>query len=135
MAQNEIENVDNELLAQRYGAALMNVYEELANGFFEMPFEELIAKIREAGRIQIQDSNWFLLNTNEIVIEYDHEMELLTRIRKEGATALTGSYANFLTEHSSEIAALDLEETVAAMVKYRASSQDLIDGVWVDVWP
>jgi hypothetical protein len=38
-----------------------------------------------------------------------------------------------LAEHSSEIAALDLEQTLAAMVKYRASSQDLVDGVWVDV--
>jgi hypothetical protein len=135
MTQNEIENIDKELLAERYEAALMNGYEKLANGFFEMPFEELIAKIREAGRIQIQDSNWFLLNTNEIVIEYDHEMELLTRIRREGSNALTASYANFLTEHSSEIAALDLEETIAAVVKYRASSQDLVDGAWVDVWP
>jgi hypothetical protein len=135
MTQNEIENVDKELLAERYEAALMNFYEELANGFFEMPFEELIAKVREAGRIQIQGSNWFLLRTNEIVIEYDHEMELLTRIRREGSNALTASYANFLREHSSEIAALDLEETIVAMVKYRASSQDLVDGVWVDVWP
>jgi hypothetical protein len=135
MTQNEIEHVDKELLAQRYEAALMNAYEDLANGFFNVPLEELITKSREEGRIQIQGSKWFLLHTNEIVIEYDCEVELLNQIRREGANALTASYANFLTEHSSEIAALDLEEAIVAMVKYRVSSQDFVDGVWVDARP
>ena len=135
MTQNGIEHVDKELLAQRYEAALMNAYEDLANGFFNMPLEELITKSREEGRIQIQGSKWFLLNTNGIVIEYDREVELLIQIRREGAKALTASYANFLKGHSSELTALDLEETIVAMVKYRASSQDLVDGVWVDGWP
>jgi hypothetical protein len=95
MTQNGIAHVDKELLAQCYEAALMNAYEDLANGFFNMPLEELITKSREEGRIQIQGSKWFLLHTNEIVIEYDFEVELLNQIRQEGANALTASYANF----------------------------------------
>jgi 2-phospho-L-lactate transferase/gluconeogenesis factor (CofD/UPF0052 family) len=75
----------------------------------------------------------FFLKTDEIVIECDYELALLSRIRREGAKALTASYANFLTEHSSEIAALDLEQSLAAMVKHRYGKQSLVDGVWVDV--
>jgi hypothetical protein len=40
-----------------------------------------------------------------------------------------------LTEHSSEIAVLDLEEILAAMVKHRYGKQSLVDGICVDVWP
>jgi hypothetical protein len=131
----EIREVDKELLTARYAVAVMKSYEDLANGFFRRPLEELISKSRKEGRIQIQGSKWFLLHTDEIVVEYDYEVELVSRIRREGAKALRDSCANYLTEHSFEIAALNLEETIAAMVKYRASSQDLVDGVWVDVWP
>ena len=73
--------------------------------------------------------------TDEIVIEYDYEVELVSRIRREGAKALLASYFNFLTEHSSEIAALNLEESLAGMVHHRYGKQSLVDGVWVDVWP
>ncbi len=70
-----------------------------------------------------------------IVTEYDYEMELLSQIRREGGKALISSYANSLTENSFQIAELNLEETLAAMVKHRYGKQQLVNGSWVDVWP
>jgi hypothetical protein len=49
--------------------------------------------------------------------------------------ALISSYANSLTENSFQIAELNLEETLAAMVKHRYGKQQLVNGSWVDVWP
>jgi hypothetical protein len=112
----------------------MKAFGEVATWWFQMPLDELIAKSRAHGRVFMNDSNFFL-ETDEIVIEYDYELALLSRIRREGAKALTASYANFFTEHSSEIAALDLEATIAAMAKHRYGKESLVDGVWVDVWP
>ena len=83
------------MLAQRYEAAIKASYEDLANGFFNRPLEELISKSRKDGRIQIQGSKWFILHTDEIVAEYDYEVELVARIRRDGAKALTDSYSNF----------------------------------------
>ena len=135
MTLDQIAKVDRELLADRYGAAIRGLYQDLAIGFFNMPLERLIVESLKNGRIQVQGGNWSLLHTDQIVNEYDYEVELVTRIRREGPKALTESYAKFLTEHSSEIAELNLEETLAAMVKYRVGSQDLVDGIWVDVGP
>jgi hypothetical protein len=112
----------------------MKAFGEVATWWFQMPLDELIAKSRAHGRVFMNGSNFFL-KTDEIVIEYDYELELLSRIRREGAKALTANNAKFLTEHSSEIAVLDLEEILAAMVKHRYGKQSLVDGVWVDVWP
>jgi hypothetical protein len=99
-----------------------------------MPLDELIAKSREDGRVFAQGSKFFL-KTDEIVTEYDYEMELLNQIRREGGKALISSYANFLTENSFQIAELNLEATLAAMVKHRYGKQQLVNGSWVDVWP
>lgn len=83
MALKEIENVDKELLATRYEAAVMKEFRELATWWFKMPLDELIAKSRADGRVFAQGSNFFL-ETEEIVTEYDYEMELLGQIRSEG---------------------------------------------------
>jgi hypothetical protein len=133
MALEEIENVDKELLATHYEAAVIKEFTELAT-WFKMPLDELIAKSRADGRVFAQGSTFFL-KTHEIVIEYDYEMELLSQIRREGGKALIRSYANSLTEISSQIADLNLEETLAAMVKRRYGKQQLVNGSWVDVWP
>jgi hypothetical protein len=133
MALEEIENVDKELLATHYEAAVIKEFTELAI-WFRMPLDELIAKSRADGRVFAQGSTFFL-KTHEIVIEYDYEMELLSQIRREGGKALISSYANSLTEISSQIADLNLEETLAAMVKRRYGKQQLVNGSWVDVWP
>jgi hypothetical protein len=103
-------------------------------GWFKMSLDELIAKSRADARVFAQGGEFFL-NTDEIVTEYDYEIELLSRIRREGGKALISSYANSLTEISSQIADLNLEETLAAMVKHRYGKQQLINGSWVDVWP
>jgi hypothetical protein len=99
-----------------------------------MSLDELIAKSRADARVFAQGGEFFL-NTDEIVTEYDYEIELLSRIRREGGKALISSYASSLTEISSQIADLNLEETLAAMVKHRYGKQQLINGSWVDVWP
>ena len=132
---DQIAKVDKELLADRYEVVIVNSYQELASGFFRRTLAKLISESRRNGRIKIQGSRWFLLHTDAIVNEYDYEVDLVRRIRREGSPALTESYATYLSEHSSKIAALALEETLAAMVKHRTGSQDLIDGVWVDVAP
>jgi hypothetical protein len=134
MTLNEIESIDKELLAARYEAAVMKEFADLATEWFERPLEELIARSRAEGKVLIQGSR-FSMNTEEIVTEYDYEMNLLSQIRREGGTALTRSYANLPTENSLGISALNLDETLAAMVKHRYSSQSLVDGLWVDVWP
>jgi hypothetical protein len=100
----------------------------------ELTIDEMVAKSRADGRIFAQGSEFFL-KTDEIVTEYDYEMELLSRIRCEGGKALISSYANSLTEISSQIADLNLEETLAAIVKHRYGKQQLVNGSWVDVWP
>ncbi len=49
MALKEIENVDKELLATRYEAAVMKEFRELATGWFKLPLDELISKSRADG--------------------------------------------------------------------------------------
>jgi hypothetical protein len=78
MTLKEIENVDKQLLSTRYEAAVMTEFRELATSWFKMPFDELIARSRADGRVFMQGSKFFL-KTDEIVTEYDYEMELLTR--------------------------------------------------------
>ena len=121
---DQITEVDKELLADRYEAAVMKEFREVATWWFQMPLDGLISKSRADGRVFMNGSNFFL-KTDEIVIEYDYELALLSRIRREGAKALT----------SSEIAALNLEQSLVAMVKHRYGRQSLVDGVWVNVWP
>src|ERR1700738_3536129 len=96
MTLNEIENVDKELLAARYEAAITEEFGSVAK-FLELTIDEMIAKSRADGRVFMQGSK-FLLKTDEIVTEYDYEMELLSRIRREGGKALISSYANSLME-------------------------------------
>jgi hypothetical protein len=76
----------------------------------------------------------FFLKTDEVVSEYDCEIALLSRIRREGGKALIDSCANSLTENSFQIANLSLKEALAAMVKHRYGKQQLVNGSWVDVW-
>jgi hypothetical protein len=127
MALKEIENVNKELLATRYEAPVTKEFRELAIWWFKMPLDELIAKSRADGRLFMQGGKFFL-KTDEIVTEYDYEMELLSQIRREGGKALISSYAISLTENSSQIADLNLEETLAAMVKHRYRKQQLVNG-------
>ena len=136
MTLNEIENVDKEFLAARYEAAITEEFGSVAK-FLELTIDEMIAKSRADGRVFAKGSRFFL-KTDEIVTEYDYEMELLSQIRREGGKALINSYANSLnslTENSFQIAELNLEETLAAMVKHRYGNQQLVNGSWVDVWP
>ncbi len=133
MTLNEVENVDKELLAARYEAAITEEFGSVAK-FLELTIDEMIAKSRADGRVFAQGSKFFL-RTEEIVTEYDYEMELLSQIRREGGKALINSYANSLTENSFQIAEFNLEETLAAMVKHRYGKQQLVNGSWVDVWP
>jgi hypothetical protein len=125
MTLEEIENVDKELLAARYDAAVMKEFRELATSWFKIPLDELISKSRADGRVFAQGSKFFL-KTDEIVTEYDYEMERLSELGREGGKALISSYANFLTENSSQIADLNLEETFAAMIKHRYGQQQLV---------
>jgi hypothetical protein len=67
MALEEIENVDKELLAIRYEAAVIKEFTELAT-WFKMPLDELIAKSRADGRVFAQGSTFFL-KTDEIVTD------------------------------------------------------------------
>jgi hypothetical protein len=69
---------------------------------------------------KFRGASGFSFTQTKSLKSYDHEVESASRIRHEVTKELTASYANILTEHSSEIAALDLEETIAAMVKYLA---------------
>ena len=133
MTLSEIENVDKELLAAHYEAAITEEFGSVAK-FLELTIDEMITKSRADGRVFAQGSNFFL-KTDEIVTEYDYEMELLSQIRREGGKALISSYANSLTENSFQIAELSLEETLAAMAKHRYGKQQLVNGSWVDVWP
>jgi hypothetical protein len=133
MTLSEIENVDKELLAARYEAAITEEFGSVAK-FLELTIDEMIAKSRADGRVFAQGSKFFL-TTDEIVTEYDYEMELLSQIRREGGKALISSYANCLTDNSFQIAELNLEEVLAAMVKHRYGKQQLVNGSWVDVWP
>jgi hypothetical protein len=52
-----------------------------------------------------------------------------------GFDSTRDSYANYLTENSFQIAELNLEEVLTAMVKHRYGKQQLVNGAWVDVWP
>src|SRR6266481_2459915 len=104
MTLNEIENVDKEFLAARYEAAITEEFGSVAK-FLELTIDEMIAKSRADGRVFAQGSKFFL-KTDEIVTEYDYEMELLSQIRREGGKALISSYANSLTDDSFQIAEL-----------------------------
>jgi hypothetical protein len=130
----EIQEADKELLAACYEAAITREFRELASSWFRMPLDEFIAKSRADGRIFPQGSKFFL-KTDEIVAEYEYEMELLGLIRREGGKALIRSYANFQTQNALQIANLNLEQTLAAMVRHRYSKQQLVSGSWIDVWP
>jgi|SRR5258708_36336356 len=133
MTLSEIENVDKELLATCYEAAITEEFGSVAK-FLELTIDELIAKSRADGGDFAQSSNFFL-KTDEIVTEYDYEMELLHQMRREGGKALIDSYANSLSEHYLQMAELNLEETLIAMVKHRYNKQQLVNGSWMDVWP
>ena len=102
MTLYEIENVDKELLAARYEAAITEEFGSVAK-FLELTIDEMIAKSRADGRVFARGSKFFLKNS--------------------------------LTENSFQIAELNLEETLAAMVKHRYGKQQLVNGSWVDVWP
>jgi hypothetical protein len=56
---DEITNADKELLAQRYEAAVMKGFREVATWWFKMPLDELIAKSRAHGRVFMKGSKFF----------------------------------------------------------------------------
>jgi hypothetical protein len=68
MALKKIGNVDKELLAARYKAAVMKEFRELATWWFKMPLDDLIAK---SGGWQglLRSVVSFFLKTDEIVTE------------------------------------------------------------------
>src|SRR5258708_8475731 len=105
MTLSEIENVDKELLAARYEAAITEEFESVAK-FLELTIDEMIAKSRADGRVFAQGSKFFL-TTDEIVTEYDYEMALLTQIRREDGKPLINSYPNSLTHNSFQITNLN----------------------------
>src|SRR5260370_2039602 len=104
MTLNEIENVDKELLAARYEAAITEEFGSVAK-FLELTIDEMIAKSRADGRVFAQGSKFFL-KTDEIVADYDYEMELLSQIRRELGKPFITRYAHSLPETSFQIAVL-----------------------------
>src|ERR1700692_1438755 len=79
MTLEQITQVDKELLAARYEAAITHEFGALAE-FLDMTIEVMLAKSRAASRVIGQ--------MHEVAPEYDFEMELLDLIRRDGGIAL-----------------------------------------------
>ena len=79
MTLEQITQVDKELLAARYEAAITHEFGALAE-FLDMTIEVMLAKSCAASRVIGQ--------MHEIAPEYDFEMELLDLIRRDGGIAL-----------------------------------------------
>ena len=75
MTLDEITEIDKEVLAARYEAAVAEEFGALAK-FLDTTIEAMLARSRAASRVIGQ--------MHEIAPEYDFEMELLDLIRREG---------------------------------------------------
>ena len=116
MTLDEITGIDKELLAARYEAAIAEEFGALAD-FLGMTLETMLARSRAASRVIGQ--------MHEIAPEYDFEMELLDLIRREGGAALTYRYEllRFFDDNEASLRELDLDETLAAILKWRYRDQ------------
>jgi len=104
------------LLAARYEAAITEEFGALAE-FLDTNIESMIAKSRAASRVIGQ--------MHEIAPEYDFEMELLDLIRRDGGIALKYrlEVMRFFDDNEASLAGLDLDETLAAILKWRYRDQ------------
>jgi hypothetical protein len=116
MTLDEITEVDKELLAARHEAAITEEFGALAQ-FLDTTIEAMIARSRAASRVIGQ--------MHEIAPEYDFEMELLDLIRREGGIAFRYRLeeVRFFDDNEVALAELDLNETLAAIFKWRYRDQ------------
>src|SRR6516225_8400264 len=116
MTLDEITGIDKELLAARYEAAISEEFGALAR-FLDTSIEAMLARSRAASRV--------IGEMHEIAAEYDFEMELLDLIRREGGAALTYRYEllRFFDDNVASLRELDLDETLAAILKRRYRDQ------------
>ena len=116
MTLEEITQVDKELLAARYEAAITEEFGALAK-FLDTTIEAMIARSRAASRVIGQ--------MHEIAPEYDFEMELLELIRRKGGVGLMYrlEVVRFFDDNQAALAELNLDETLAAILKWRYRDQ------------
>src|SRR6516165_96977 len=116
MTLDEITGIDKELLADRYEAAISEAFGVLAK-FLDTTIDTMLARRRRARRV--------IGEMHEIAAEYDFEMELLDLIRREGGAALTYRYEllRFFDDNEASLRELDLDETLAAILKWRYRDQ------------
>jgi hypothetical protein len=79
--------------------------------------EAMLARSRAASRVIGQ--------LHEIAPEYDFERELLDLIRREGGAALTYRHelVRFFDDNEAGLRELDLDQTLAAILKWRYRDQ------------
>ena len=100
MTLNEITGIDKELLAK----------------FLDTTIEAMLARSRAASRVIGQ--------MHEIAPEYDFEMELLDLIRQGGVALMyRRELVRFFDDNEADLAGLDLDETLAAILKWRYRDQ------------
>jgi hypothetical protein len=116
MTLDEITEIDKEVLAARYEAAITEEFSALAE-FLGITLETMLARSRAASRVIGQ--------MHEIAPEYDFEMELLDLIRREGGVALMYrlEVVRFFDDNAADLAELDLDGTLAAILKWRYRDQ------------
>jgi len=116
MTLDEITGIDKELLAARYEAAINEEFGALAR-FLDTTVETMLARSRAASRV--------IGEMHEIAAEYDFEMELLDLIRREGGAALTYCHelVRFFDDNEASLRELDLDQTLAAILKWRYRDQ------------
>jgi hypothetical protein len=116
MTLEQITELDKDLLAARYEAAITEEFGALAK-FLDTTIETMIARSRAASRVIGQ--------MHEIAPEFDFEMELLDLIRREGGVALMyrQEVVRFFDDNEAELAELNLDETLEAIFKWRYRDQ------------
>ena len=100
----------------------MNSGKERFNRGYQDTFDPL-TKLRSVQRLFGLRSSYCQMH--EIAPEYDFEMELLDLIRREGGAALTYRYEllRFFDDNVASLRELDLDETLAAILKWRYRDQ------------
>ena len=116
MTLDEITVIDNELVAARYEAAIAEEFGALAK-FLDTTIEVMLARSCAASRVIGQ--------MHEIAPEYDFEMELLDLIRRDGGAAFMYrlEVVRFFDDNNADLAELDLDGTLAALLKWRYRDQ------------
>jgi hypothetical protein len=116
MTQDEITEIDKQVLAARYEAAVAEEFGALAK-FLATTIEAMIARSRAASKV--------IRQMHEIAPEYDFEMELLDLIRRESGVALMYrlELVRFFDDNEAALAELNLDETLAAIFKWRYRDQ------------